>query len=204
MHRRTSITTHRCTSARANCNTAINSNIIAWHYHRSMQLPMKLQLPSFTAAIPPVSPLATRNTPAANLPLPSPASHPTPPLPPPPHGARQIANHLGDVTITNDGATILSLIQVLHPAAKMLVELSKAQDVEAGDGTTSVVVICGALLGAAERLLSRGIHPTVISDAFQVAALKAVKILESVSLPCRADAAALRRVAFLCITSVTV
>lgn len=96
---------------------------------------------------------------------------------------KMIANHLGDVTITNDGATILQLIQVLHPAAKMLVELSKAQDVEAGDGTTSVVVICGALLGAAERLLMRGIHPTVISDAFQVAAKKAVEILDKVSTP---------------------
>lgn len=84
----------------------------------------------------------------------------------------------GDVTITNDGATILKQMQVLHPAAKMLVELSKAQDVEAGDGTTSVVVIAGSLLDAAEKLLRKGIHPTVISEAFQAAALVGVGVLE--------------------------
>lgn len=83
----------------------------------------------------------------------------------------------GEVTITNDGATILKEMNVIHPAAKMLVELSKAQDTEAGDGTTSVVVIAGALLEAAERLLQKGIHPTSISDAFQQAAAKAVEIL---------------------------
>ncbi|XP_076638437.1 chaperonin containing TCP1 subunit 4 [Colletes latitarsis] len=73
----------------------------------------------------------------------------------------------GEVTITNDGATILKEMNVVHPAAKMLVELSKAQDSEAGDGTTSVVVIAGAFLEAAERLLQKGIHPTLISDAIQ-------------------------------------
>lgn len=64
-----------------------------------------------------------------------------------------------------------------------LVELSKAQDIEAGDGTTSVVVIAGALLEAAERLLQKGIHPTLISDAFQKAAAKAVSILTLMSIP---------------------
>ncbi|KAJ8688397.1 hypothetical protein QAD02_024192 [Eretmocerus hayati] len=87
----------------------------------------------------------------------------------------------GEVTITNDGATILKEMNVIHPAAKMLVELSKAQDIEAGDGTTSVVVIAGALLEAAERLLQKDIHPTLISDAFQKAAERAVKILKSMS-----------------------
>lgn len=75
---------------------------------------------------------------------------------------KMIQSANGDVTITNDGATILKTMQVLHPAAKMLVELSKAQDVEAGDGTTSVVVIAGSLLDAASKLLTRGIHPTII------------------------------------------
>ncbi|CAL1688015.1 unnamed protein product [Lasius platythorax] len=89
----------------------------------------------------------------------------------------------GEVTITNDGATILKEMNVVHPAAKMLVELSKAQDIEAGDGTTSVVVIGGALLEAAERLLQKGIHPTSISDAFQKAASKAVSILANMSIP---------------------
>lgn len=62
----------------------------------------------------------------------------------------------GSVTITNDGATILKQMQVIHPAAKMLVELSKAQDIEAGDGTTTVVVIAGAFLEAAAKLLAKG------------------------------------------------
>jgi len=65
--------------------------------------------------------------------------------------------------ITNDGATILKQIEVVHPTAKMLVEISKSQDIEAGDGTTSVVVIAGALLNACQLLLEKGIHPTQIS-----------------------------------------
>ncbi|XP_065661788.1 T-complex protein 1 subunit delta isoform X2 [Hydra vulgaris] len=89
----------------------------------------------------------------------------------------------GNVTITNDGATILKQIQVLHPVAKMLVELSKAQDVEAGDGTTSVVVIAGSLLSAAQKLLDKGIHPTIISESFQRASLKACEIVTSMSMP---------------------
>lgn len=89
----------------------------------------------------------------------------------------------GEVTITNDGATILKQMNVLHPAAKMLVELSRAQDIEAGDGTTSVVVVAGALLDAAEKLLGIGIHPTAISDAFQRCAKKAVEILTNMSTP---------------------
>lgn len=64
----------------------------------------------------------------------------------------------GSVTITNDGATILKQMQVVHPAAKMLVELSKAQDIEAGDGTTTVVVIAGAFLDAASKLLAKGLY----------------------------------------------
>ncbi len=73
--------------------------------------------------------------------------------------------------------------QVVHPAAKMLVNLSKAQDVEAGDGTTSVVVLAGSLLESAERLLKKGIHPTVISEAFQRAAAKSVEILTDMASP---------------------
>lgn len=84
----------------------------------------------------------------------------------------------GEVIITNDGATILNKMQVQQPAAKMLVELSKSQDVVAGDGTTSVVVICGSLLKKALELLEKGIHPTVISDAFDKACQYAVKFLE--------------------------
>lgn len=83
----------------------------------------------------------------------------------------------GDVIITNDGATILKQIEVLHPAAKMLVQVSQAQDVDAGDGTTSVVVMAGSLLDAAQKLLQKGIHPTVISDAYQSAAQTCREIL---------------------------
>jgi len=89
----------------------------------------------------------------------------------------------GNVTITNDGATILKKMEVMHPVAKMFVELSKAQDIEAGDGTTSVVVIAGSLLAAAQRLLDKGIHPTTISESFQKAAAKAVEILNEMSTP---------------------
>lgn len=87
----------------------------------------------------------------------------------------------GETIITNDGNTMLKSMSVMHPAAKMLVDLSAAQDVEAGDGTTSVVVIAGSLLGAADRLLAKGIHPTIISESFQRAATAAVDILHNMS-----------------------
>lgn len=93
----------------------------------------------------------------------------------------------GHVTITNDGATILKLVQVMHPAAKMLVDLSQAQDIEAGDGTTSVVVLCGSLLIAVEKLLQKGLHPTVISEAFGKASAAAVKVLEGIAVPVTLD-----------------
>ncbi|KAH9445183.1 hypothetical protein Pst134EA_031714 [Puccinia striiformis f. sp. tritici] len=89
----------------------------------------------------------------------------------------------GNVTISNDGATILKSMSVMHPAARMLVELSAAQDVSAGDGTTSVVVLAGSLLGAAEKLLSKGIHPTIIAESFSRAAIKSVEFLEEISTP---------------------
>lgn len=82
------------------------------------------------------------------------------------------------MNITNDGATILKMMEVNHPTAKMLVDLSKSQDVEAGDGTTSVTVIAGSLLNQAELLLQKGIHPTVISESFLMAAKKSVEILK--------------------------
>uniref|UniRef100_A0A0K0CV28 T-complex protein 1 subunit delta n=1 Tax=Angiostrongylus cantonensis TaxID=6313 RepID=A0A0K0CV28_ANGCA len=94
---------------------------------------------------------------------------------------KMIQSGNGDVTITNDGATILNQMSLVHPTAKMLVELSKAQDIEAGDGTTTVVVIAGALLDAAQTLLQKGIHPTTISESFQAAAIEAGKILENMS-----------------------
>jgi T-complex protein 1 subunit delta len=96
---------------------------------------------------------------------------------------KMVVSKTGEVIITNDGATILARMEVAHPAAKMLVDLAKSQDTEAGDGTTSVTVICGAILEAAQRLLEKGIHPTVISDAFLVAEKKAEEYIEAISVP---------------------
>lgn len=95
---------------------------------------------------------------------------------------KMIIDGKGDVLITNDGATILKQLQVTHPTAKMLVELSKSQDIEAGDGTTSVVVIAGALLGACQTLLEKGIHPSLVSESFQKACNKAVEVLHSMAI----------------------
>ena len=92
--------------------------------------------------------------------------------------AAQISSPKGEVVITNDGATILKQMQVAHPTAKMLVDLSKSQDVEAGDGTTTVTVIAGSLLNQAQILLEKGIHPTVISESFLLAARKSEEILK--------------------------
>lgn len=94
---------------------------------------------------------------------------------------KMIIDPRGETIISNDGATILSKLQVTHPCAKMLVDLSKAQDIEAGDGTTSVSVLCGALLKAVESLLQKGIHPTQISEAFHECGSKATEILENMS-----------------------
>ncbi|KAM1938284.1 hypothetical protein FF1_015903 [Malus domestica] len=96
---------------------------------------------------------------------------------------KMISTANGEVIITNDGATILNKMEVLQPAAKMLVELSKSQDAAAGDGTTTVVVIAGALLKQCQVLLSHGIHPTVISDSLHKASTKAVDILTAMAVP---------------------
>merc|ERR1719454_826486 len=96
---------------------------------------------------------------------------------------KMISSPQGEVVITNDGATILKQMEVSHPTAKMLVDLSKSQDIEAGDGTTTVTVIAGALLNAADILLKKGIHPTVISESFLLAAKKSEEILQNMSTP---------------------
>jgi len=88
-----------------------------------------------------------------------------------------------EVLISNDGATILSKMKVMHPAAKMLVELSQSQDIEAGDGTTSVCVIAGALLEACSNLLAKSIHPTAIAASFKKSAAVAHEILTSIARP---------------------
>ena len=87
----------------------------------------------------------------------------------------------GEVTVTNDGATILKQMEVQHQIAKLLVELSESQDDEIGDGTTGVVVLAGSLLEQAESLLDRGIHPIRISDGFERACSLAVEHLDKIS-----------------------
>jgi thermosome len=94
-----------------------------------------------------------------------------------------LIDSMGDITITNDGATILDEIDVGHPAAKMMVEIAKTQDDMVGDGTTTVVVMSGELLRKAEDLLEQNIHPTVIVSGYQKAVKKAVEVLESVAVP---------------------
>lgn len=87
----------------------------------------------------------------------------------------------GDVTITNDGATIMGQMEIHHQVAKLMVELSSSQDDEIGDGTTGVVVMAGALLEQAEVLLNKGIHPVRIASGFETAAQVAIKHLETIS-----------------------
>ncbi len=94
---------------------------------------------------------------------------------------KMLVDSLGDVTITNDGATMLKEIDVQHPAAKMLVEVAKTTDNEVGDGTTSAVVFAGALLEKAEELLDKDVHPTVIVDGYSKASKKAIEALEEIA-----------------------
>ena len=92
---------------------------------------------------------------------------------------KMLVDSLGDVTITNDGATLLKEMDIQHPAAKMLVEVSKATDDEVGDGTKSAVILAGALLEKAEGLLDRGVHPTIIVHGYNKSAAKSIEILGS-------------------------
>ncbi len=94
---------------------------------------------------------------------------------------KMLVDSLGDVTITNDGATMLKEIDVQHPAAKMLVEVSKATDNEVGDGTTSAVILAGALLEKAEVLIDKGVHPTIIVEGYNKAAAQAIKVLNDIA-----------------------
>jgi thermosome len=91
---------------------------------------------------------------------------------------KMLVDSIGDVTITNDGATILKEIDVQHPAAKMIVEVAKSVDNEVGDGTTSSVVLAGALIEKAEELIDKEVHPTVIVDGYQKASEKALDMLK--------------------------
>ncbi|MDC0204101.1 thermosome subunit beta [Candidatus Nitrosopelagicus sp.] len=94
---------------------------------------------------------------------------------------KMLVDSLGDVTITNDGATILKEIDAQHPAAKMMIEISKTIDNEVGDGTTSSVIFAGTLLAKAEELLKKDVHSSVIIEGFQAASEKALEILSEIS-----------------------
>src|SRR5687767_11898005 len=94
---------------------------------------------------------------------------------------KMLVDSLGDVTITNDGVTILKEIEIEHPTAKMLVEVAKTQDAEVGDGTTSAVVLAGELLKEAEYLIEQEVHPTIIVNGYRMAAAEAVKRLRSLA-----------------------
>ncbi len=96
---------------------------------------------------------------------------------------KMLVGGLGDVTITNDGVTILKELEVEHPAAKMIIEVAKTQDEEAGDGTTTSVVLAGEFLKKAESLIDQNVHPTVIIKGYRMAEAKAVEFLEKISLP---------------------
>ncbi|MGD6810167.1 MAG: thermosome subunit beta [Candidatus Bathyarchaeia archaeon] len=100
---------------------------------------------------------------------------------------KMLVTGMGDVAITNDGATIMKELDVQHPAAKMLVEVAKAQDNEVGDGTTTAVVLSGELLSKAESLLDRNVHPIVIIEGFKKASEKAQEILDTIAMPVAFD-----------------
>ncbi|MFL6347705.1 MAG: thermosome subunit beta, partial [Nitrososphaeraceae archaeon] len=95
---------------------------------------------------------------------------------------KMLVDSLGDVTITNDGATILKEIDVQHPAAKMMVEVAKSVDNEVGDGTTSSVVFAGSLLQKAEDLVNKDVHPSVIVDGYTAASEQALKLLQKIAI----------------------
>ncbi|MCD4808042.1 MAG: TCP-1/cpn60 chaperonin family protein [Methanococcoides sp.] len=94
---------------------------------------------------------------------------------------KMLVDSLGDVVITNDGATILKEMDIEHPAAKMIVEVAKTQDDEVGDGTTSAAVITGELLKKAEEMIEQDVHPTIIAAGYRMASVKAGEILKDLA-----------------------
>jgi thermosome len=109
---------------------------------------------------------------------------------------KMLIDSLGDITITNDGATVLNEIEVEHPAAKMMVEIAKTQDDMVGDGTTTAVVLAGELLKKAEELLEQNIHPTIMVSGYRKAALKAVETIKNLGIQVElTDRATLKKVA---------
>lgn len=108
---------------------------------------------------------------------------------------KMLVDSLGDIVITNDGVTILKEMDIDHPAAKMMVEVSKTQDQEVGDGTTTAAILTGELLRKAEDLLNQNVHPTVIAAGYRMAAEKAKEILSEMSTQIRGDEKLLIKIA---------
>ncbi|MGB9777847.1 MAG: thermosome subunit beta [Candidatus Bathyarchaeales archaeon] len=96
---------------------------------------------------------------------------------------KMLVDSFGDTTITSDGRTILDEMDIQHPAAKMMVEVAKTQDNEAGDGTTTAVILAGELLNKAEELIGKNVHPTIIIDGYKKASEKALEVLEKIAMP---------------------
>jgi thermosome len=114
---------------------------------------------------------------------------------------KMLIDSMGDITITNDGVTILKEMDIEHPAAKMMVEIAKTQDDEVGDGTTTAVVIAGELLKNAEGLLTKGVHPTIIAEGYRMAASKALVMLDGFSITVKpTDTAMLKKIADTALT----
>jgi len=113
---------------------------------------------------------------------------------------KMLVDSMGDVVITNDGATILKEMDIEHPAAKMIIEVAKTQEQHCHDGTTSAVVLAGELLKRSEDLIEQNVHPTVICEGFRLAAEKAVNLLESHGIDIESDQNALMEVAKTALT----
>jgi thermosome len=115
---------------------------------------------------------------------------------------KMLVDSLGDITITNDGATILKEMEIEHPAAKMMVEVAKSTDVEAGDGTTSAVVLAGELLKKAEELLDLDVHPTIVVDGYKRATSMALSFLKEIAQEVKpTDRETLKLIAMTALTS---
>ena len=113
---------------------------------------------------------------------------------------KMLVDSLGDVIVTNDGATIMREMDVGHPIARMMIEVAKSQESSVGDGTTTVVVLAGELLKAAEGLIEMGVHPVVVARGYRVAARECQRILDSIAIPSEGDDDVLKSVAMTTMT----
>lgn len=113
---------------------------------------------------------------------------------------KMLVDSTGNTTVTNDGVTILKEMDIEHPAAKMIVEVAKTQDEEVGDGTTTAVIFAGELLKKATELMDQGIHPTVITSGYRLAAAKANELLPAIAISAENDKGVLKKVALTAMT----